>query len=71
MNIEKEINQATELADKIGEALDGESMALVLTVLSRMYIQSAIEMDISKEDLMSASSHIYDLLADNSDEAIH
>ena len=32
MNIEKEINQATELAHKIGEALDGESMALVLTV---------------------------------------
>ena len=71
MNVEKEINQATELAYKIGEALDGESMALVLTVLSRMYIQSAIEMDISKEDLMSASSHIYDLLIDNSDEAIH
>jgi hypothetical protein len=71
MNIEKEINQATELADKIGEVLDGESMALVLAVLSRMYIQSAIEMDISKENLMSASSHIYDLLADNSDEAIH
>jgi len=71
MNVEKEINQATELAHKIGEALDGESMALVLTVLSRMYIQSAIEMDISKEDLMSASSHIYDLLIDNSDEAIH
>jgi hypothetical protein len=71
MNIEKQAMKATELANIVGEALDGQHMPIVMTVLSRLYIQSAIEMGMPKSELMQACSVIYDLLSDNSDEVVH
>jgi hypothetical protein len=71
MKMEQEAIKATELANVVGEALDGQNMSVVMTVLSRLYIQSAIELGMPKSKLMEACSVIYDLLSDNSDEVIH
>lgn len=71
MNIDKQTSNALELANSLGEILDGQHMPVVMAVLSRLYIQSAIELGMPKSKLMEACSVIYDLLSDNSDEVVH
>ena len=71
MNIEKQASKATDLASQIGDVLNGESMQMAMAVLGRIFVQCAVDIGMGKQDFMDASSHIYDLLADNSDEAIH
>jgi vacuolar-type H+-ATPase subunit B/Vma2 len=71
MKLEQQVNEVRELANSLGDLLDGQSMSVVMPVLSRLYAQCAIDMGMTKEDFVDVNSAIYEVLSDMSDEAVH
>jgi hypothetical protein len=72
MNVDKQnADKALQLVEQIGDVLNGESMQIVMAVLGRIFAQCAVDTCMDRQDFIEACSHIYDVIADNSDEAIH